>query len=228
MKDKDDVPIRATVTVLAGEVDRHAARLVEIGNGLADLGTTVAALHRGVAVLTEQVRARRAQDGAESEDDEPDPPWLLVDDQEQAVEMLAALVEWLGAVYVRYPNGSRLPACWAWHPSVVAELIALRIAWLDAFTGQPNGARMVDWHDRHRPGVVQRIAEEIGACSLTAHAAGGPLDFRPPYVPATEQAMELAAWWATSHGSTAAPAPTPSVIAEVDARMAARSADRYR
>lgn len=218
-----DDELGAAVRVLMADVDRLNGQVREQAGAHTDLAAQIAALNRGVAALADRVRVLGRPAPAEEEEDQQPAPWLTVTDQDEATERLADLVGWLGAVYVRYPGGYWLPVCWMWHPWMVAELLALQAAWTAAYApDRPAGPAQVDWHDRHRPGTVRRL-QEFGACFLDKHLPGGGLDYAPGRVPATEQAQEIAAWWAANHGSTAAPAPLPGVIAAEKAHRPARS-----
>jgi hypothetical protein len=142
--------------------------------------------------------------------------WLdLPPEPEVAESALQRLMDWMGAVYLRYADAVRtLPACWLWHPEVVEELTWLRQAWLAAYAApEARIALGGDWHDRQRPGVVRRIREYAGVCSIENHQAPQP---GAPAVPLAGSAWTIAQWWATSRPS-AAPEPGPDEIAEADA-----------
>jgi hypothetical protein len=136
-----------------------------------------------------------------------------VDDAEQRMTDLAG---WLGRVYLRYADAARtLPACWLWHAEVVEELMWLRAAWLAAYAG-PRAvvSQAADWHDRLRPGVVRRVKDYAGLCSIENHqpARDTPTDS----VPLAGAAGLIAAWWATRRADPA-PAPTATHVAEAAA-----------
>lgn len=153
-------------------------------------------------------------------DDRPAPPlsWLTISDPAEARAAMADLVDWLGAVYVQYPDAHLAP-CWAWHPSVVAELLACRAMWVEAYEGADASAlRVADWHDRWRLGAMRRVNAALRDCSLDRHQVDGPLSYRPPQVPAVDQVDELATWWADTRGATRAPAPSAALVATVDAQ----------
>ena len=117
-------------------------------------------------------------------------------------------------MYLRYPDGEQvLPLCWMWHPDVVEELLWLMHAWCAAYQGaDASVAAAGEWHDRQRPGVVNRLRKSVGSCSLERHQTreGWP---DPPggaiAVPGIEAAGPLAAWWALRRDQVA-PEPIPT------------------
>lgn len=226
----------ARLRVVERDVDRHETAIRTNEREVATVKETAAAALRGVAGLTSAVeglaRQRVATSAAAPAGDEDQveamPCWLTLDDPEQAQQILAELVEWLEAVWLRYPGGEQTPGayltdCWVWHPSVVEELLACRGAWYAAYEGERASARAVmDWHDRDRPGTARRVKDELGGCSLARHKAGGPLAYRPARAPGLEMSGALVSWWADSHGDTAAPAPSAAMLASERAKVADR------
>ena len=139
--------------------------------------------------------------------------WLLAEDTERARADLTDLVEWLAAVYLRYP-GAVLPSCWGFHPAVVEELWWLRQAHRDAYGGPDASWKLAgDWHDRQRPGVARRIREAIGGCELALHVQGGEQARPKPAVPLAGYADQIADTW-TAHRTP--PVPTPDQLTEAD------------
>lgn len=132
---------------------------------------------------------------------------------------LLRLMDWMGTVYLRYADAARsLPACWLWHPEVVEELTWLRQAWLAAYAETEGRVSLAgDWHDRQRPGVVRRIKEYAGMCSIENHQGRQP---GTPVVPLTGAAAPIAEWWATRR-PTAPPEPGPADVAEAEAYLRA-------
>lgn len=126
--------------------------------------------------------------------------WLLADDTGEARTDLAALVEWLGAVYLRFPDGA-LPSCWLWHAHVVEELQWLRGTHGEAYGPDGSWSRVGDWHDRHRPGVVKRLSAVLG-CELAIH---GDTATASRTVPLGEHTDETAEQWTATR---TAPQPT--------------------
>lgn len=217
----------AAVAALAADVEDLGRSLHGVAQTAAQAADDASNARRAVVDLANLVSDRLAGSGggggaAASPPDESVPPWLIGDDAEQARADLADLVGWLRGVYLHY-HGAELGECWLWHPGVVAELTALRNAWAAAHFGDgASPARVMDWHDGYRPRAVQRIGKELGDCHLDRHAPGGDREYRPARVPGVEMSGEIAHWWASSHGSTAAPAPTPAVLAEARAARSAR------
>jgi len=126
-------------------------------------------------------------------DGEPVPSWLT-NPNGQAV---ADLVAWLGQVLVHYPDVvETLGECWPHHPWAVEELLALQAAWAEAYTsGKASGAKAVDWHDRHRPACLTRIARVTAGCSVHAHQPGGRLDLPVPTAPGADQVTAASDRW---------------------------------
>jgi hypothetical protein len=124
--------------------------------------------------------------------------------------LLVRLTDWMATVYLRYGDARGLPACWLWHPEAVEELVWLRQAWLAAYT-DPDApvAAAGDWHDRQRPGVVRRIRDYAGMCSVENHQPGQ----QPVAVPLAGAVTAIAEWW-TTRRPAAPPEPTPEQVAE--------------
>jgi hypothetical protein len=121
--------------------------------------------------------------------------------------MLDRLARWVSAVYLRYFDARHLPDCWLWHPEVVEELLWLHTAWLAAHAPDAPPNVVGDWHDRQRPGVVRRIRDYAGLCSLEAHLPTGERHTPALAAPTADAAAVIAAWWATCRDQ---PAPPPS------------------
>jgi hypothetical protein len=200
-------PQDATVTAVAGlarEVESLRRRLDE----QADLRKTVDELAPVVARLAETINSQPAADADEEETAAPLVSWLELagGDPAKAGLVLASLVDWLDAVYLRYADAV-LPACWLWHPDVIEELLWLRQTWAAAHHGKhASPAAVGEWHERQRPGVSGRLKHAVGFCSPENHTP----DRQQPRatVPRTEAIDVIADWW-TTHPTQ--PPPSPSI-----------------
>ena len=211
------------ILALARGVERATRRVGNVEQLVRQLATDTTRRGTDLELLVQQLAADvTALTRVVGDPDEPDPDaaagavgsWLLADDPDRARADLTDLVQWLAAVYLRYP-GAALPSCWAWHPAVVEELWWLRQAHRAAYEGEGASWRDAgDWHDRQRPGVVKRIRAAIGGCDLARHAVNG--DRRAaarPVVPLAGAADQIATTW-TEHRT--APDPTPEQTHEAD------------
>jgi len=136
--------------------------------------------------------------------------WLLGDDPDLAVGDIEDLARWLGLVYLRYP-GTRLQSCWAWHPDVVEEFLALRGAHREAYEPRKGSwTRAAEWHDRLLPGVVCRVEASLGLCSLTEHLPAGQ-HHAGPDVPLADHTAAIARHYAQMHQP---PTPTEQQLAD--------------
>jgi hypothetical protein len=134
----------------------------------------------------------------------------------------------MGAVYLRFADAARtLPACWLWHPEIIEELLWLRAAWIAAHDPSASIAQVADWHDRYRPGVVRRIRDYAGVCSLENHQPGRPRHIPALRVPVASAASAIAAWWTTDRDDTP-PAPTSEQLSEAAGRPPQRGTSRGR
>jgi hypothetical protein len=121
--------------------------------------------------------------------------------------LLLRLGQWVEGIYLRYTDARQLPDCWLWHPDVVEELVWLRAAWLAAYAPAAPVSAAGDWHDRQRPGVVRRIRDYAGLCSLEAHLPSGEQHTPAPTGHTVDAVPAIAAWWATARNQVA-PAPS--------------------
>jgi hypothetical protein len=199
-------PTAAAVAGLARELEG----LRRTVNPLRALDDRVDHLARLVNQLADTLTALSTRPGPS-----PAPTWLMLPaDAQVARRVLDELVAWLAAIYLRYPDAAgTLPECWCWHPDLVEELLWLMHAWLAAYQGPTASiAAAGDWHDRLRPGVVRRIRQAAGSCSLENHTT------RPgwarhssaaPEVPGLHALNAVTSWWATRRDQPA-PEPRPS------------------
>ncbi len=175
-------------------------------------------LLRQLAADVQLLAATTAAPGDDGPEAEPNGPaavrsWLAAADPEQAQLDLRALVQWAGAVYARWPDGT-LPSCWLWHPAVVEELWWLSQAHVAAFEGRGACWRDVaDWHDRHRPGVVRRIRPVLQTCELGRHGIDGDRRDLRPRVPLTAATDAIATAWTTQRDT---PDPTAQELADAE------------
>jgi hypothetical protein len=144
------------------------------------------------------------------------PSWLdLPADAEpaDAAALLDQLVEWMAGVFLRYTDAARtLPDCWLWHPDVVEELLWLRASWWAAYRTDGGPVQLAaDWHDRHRPGVVRRIRDYAGTCSLETHLPGGD-QYASVGVPPADAIPAISGWWTVGRDQPP-PAPTADQLA---------------
>ena len=223
----DDTPPTSGPTPGAGQQDPTVAalaRLVErTGRRVTALDTAVAQLAADVATLA-RAWDTRTPPSAAAHDGEDGPPavrsWLLVDDADQALADLAELAAWMDAVFLRYRD-AQVPPCWLWHPEVIEELWWLAQAHGDAYHPETGTwARVGDWHDRQRPGVVRRL-RAVAGCELALHLtdptnpawlSGTASHVGPPApAPCTDAVAAVAAAWAGHRGQ---PEPEPAQLAE--------------
>lgn len=208
----DGPPESAVVLGLSRELDalrRKVNELAALPAQLTDLAQTVTELTERVAKLT----ATRDDAGKRTDAVQPSsvPGWLTLPEDAPAAAAAAILTDlagWLRAVYLRFRDAASVfPECWAWHPEVVEELLWLRTAHAAAYTGsRASVAAVADWHDRARPGVVQRIRATAGMCSVELHEPDRPQNQPAPDVPFTAAIDAIAAWW-TSNRTAIGPEP---------------------
>jgi len=193
------------LVALGREVERLARRHSDLDQRQTDLDTLVRCLAEDLALLLPP---------GGDEDPPALPSWLAAADPVQARAMLTDLAEWLGAVYLRYPDAV-LPSCWAWHPAAVEELWWLRNAHRAAYDTEGVSWRDVaDWHDRQRPGVARRLHAALGACDLARHTPGGDRHQPPPTAPLAAHLGPLAERWTTHHDT---PDPTAQQLTDAAA-----------
>lgn len=204
---RDATPEFARADALAG-LAREVDGLRRAVDPLRDVGGRVEDLARLVGELTDAVTTLSKRPGAT-----PAPSWLLLPADPAAVEqVLGEVCAWLHAVFLRYPDGAAaLPPCWLWHPDVVEELLWLMHAWSAAYQGKAASVALAgDWHDRLRPGVVRRIRQNAGSCSVERHQTRPEWDQHPTGaadVPGTDAVAVIAEWWADRRDD---PAPEPA------------------
>jgi len=219
---------KTQLRVLTREVQRLTARVDGVVTLSNDAKDTADAAIRAAGRLAEELvdAVREVHSPADEQDDSgkaaekvvPGLSWLTVASADDAARLMKGLPEWLATVYCQWATAP-LADCWAWHPSVVAELLALRDAWNAAV--DPAGfsaARQMDWVDRYRPGVARRVDRELKGCSLSQHTPDQRTAYRPPRVEGAEMLPELADWWVQTGGRSTAPGPSANMLAASRAR----------
>jgi hypothetical protein len=186
---------------LARQVDRLERHSAEQRAGIDRVAADVAAHGRALRTLSEVLRRPGPQPGpgAGAVAPEAPPEWMTVTDPQLAVAWLSQVAGWVETVWTYY---GPLPPCWAWHPVVVAELLACRSAWIAATRPGAPAEGLAGWHDRWRPGAERRVADAVRTC---VRADGRHADSAARYLVDASCLDEVALWWATTHG--AAPAP---------------------
>jgi hypothetical protein len=155
---------------------------------------------------------------------QPGPSWLAVGSWEQAQAIMAVLIPWLAAVYLRYPDAT-LPTCWAWHPVAVEELWWLCRAWQDAYAcEEPSSQRAGDWHDRQRPAVAKRLTSSLRMCRLAKHVDRA--EHAHPIVPGADTVAHVTTAWATADRAGWPLAPSQSQLADEQAVLDAQTPRR--
>lgn len=208
--DPPNIAEDSLVVALARAVDRTGRRVE-------GLDAAVAQLAADMITLARTLSGGRPGDETSGEEPAAVRSWLaLPPDRELAAQVFAELVDWLAAVYLRFTDGAtHLPECWAWHPEVVEELLWLMHAWAEAYHPERGTwARVGDWHDRQRLGVVRRVRAAAGACSFERHIdrpGWDTLTGAAPTVPGTDALPSLAEWWATRREGSA-PEPPARVV----------------
>ncbi|MGC4891099.1 hypothetical protein [Micromonospora sp. DT227] len=223
-----DDTVKTQMRAVVTEVQRVHARVSELAGVAGSAKETAEAAQAAVTRLAEELvnLARDMEQAGGDLDGEvekvvPGLSWLTVSDPDDARKLMRGFPDWLANVYCRWQE-KPLPDCWAWHPAVVAELLALRDAWNDAVNPAAfSAARAMDWVDRYRPATARRIAKELTNCSLTAHTADKPTAYRPPQVHGADMLDQLTDWWWQTGGRETAPGPDPAMLAAVKARAAA-------
>jgi hypothetical protein len=197
----------STVAGLAREVEQLQRRIA----GLAHLPGRVDRLAGTVTELADTLAG-----GAPARPSQVAPSWLDIEaaDAAAATGVLTRLAGWISGVYLRYSDARHLPECWLWHPDVVEELLWLHAAWISAYDPEAPPTAVGDWHDRQRPGVVARVKDYAGMCSLDEHREGGHAHRGAPAAPMSDAVPAIAAWWATRRDQPAPP-PTNEQIAAV-------------
>lgn len=180
---------------LAAQVDRLDQQLTGLASLRGDVEAHTAAITRLAETLSTRAgnRTTNAADGGAAASGARE--WMTVADPALAVAWLDELAVWVRKVWTRY---QRLTACWVWHPVVVAELLAAQASWSSATSSEASADGLSAWHDRWQPGAAHRIGKQLAGCERTD---GLHLDGATRYQPDPAVLDEVAAWWATTHGT---------------------------
>jgi hypothetical protein len=80
------------------------------------------------------------------------PPAETDSDQRAQLEQVRAawqrLTEWVDWLVATYRLATAIPACWPEHPTLVEELIGLRVAWVGAWSDTSTAEAVVLFHER--------------------------------------------------------------------------------
>ena len=215
----------ALATALAGRVDTLEHQITQTSTDVATLARGVGDLTTQIRDLTTiltpptnrqhppnpgQDPAAPAHDltstGTDPDDDgdgqeevEGQPDWFTVTDPGVAQAILGTLTTWVQDVTTHY--GLTLPSvCWALHPDVVADLLALHSERAGAYTG-PRPTPVSEWLTRWLPATTERIHTALRACaSERGHVHDGLTYDTTGFDP-----LSAGAWWALERHL---PAPT--------------------
>jgi hypothetical protein len=173
-----------------GRVDQLTAAVEDVGGQLADLAGNGAVTEAQLSAVRTAVEELTA--AVERLSVEPDRPavWTWVGmDTDTRREALRELARWVDEVLVgRYQLDDRvLPRCWYRHPDAVEELSWLYADWTRVYRGGRGSSTSAagEWHDRWKPGVLDRITKALAGCAVGDH--------RPPVrqpLPATDGGFE--------------------------------------
>jgi hypothetical protein len=209
------------------------AREIEVLRARLDAVERIASQVRELADVVTRLAEDLADTTAATPDGSAPPSWLdfptdTPTASEDAQDLLARLARWVGGVYLRYPDAlASFPECWLWHPEVVEELLWLHHAWLAAYSEQAAASGVGDWHDRQRPGVLERIKDYAGACSLQAHLPGRDRHHAAPETPLVVAVAVVAAWWVTARDRPG-PVPTEEQLTRADLAAACYTGSTHR
>lgn len=209
----------AALASLARQLDDVRGQVGELSSIRADLDAHA----RAIDALTRLAHRTGASPGTAATDtadesESPVPEWLTVNDAALAVAWLTDLVIWVPRVWLRYP-GSAMPACWRWHPAIVAELLVVRHAWADATVPGQSVLPLAQWHDRWRPTATVRVTKALTGCARGAGCHVNPAGHHFQYDLACLD--ELAEWWAMT--DRADPDTAPGLTRETGPHPRGRS-----
>jgi hypothetical protein len=154
--------------------EQVASLAAQVGDLRADLRTVKARVEsgqipvHGLSALRDRLAALEALAGALEEDTvarTPAPFWIDLHPDDYAAQM-GDLSHWVDKVLaVNYPHAAPLP-CWAAHPAAVWELSTLAAEWARIYARKrPPLADALTWHERHLPGVTERLVVILKECT---------------------------------------------------------------
>lgn len=190
--DRVDHERTATAATVEGLVSELAGLRLVTG-GLADG-------QEKLARMIAEFIARATEPDDEEEEEKPDPDrveWMTVSDPAVAVEALVRVRRWVREVWTPYAAGEELQPCWMWHPDVVADLLACRLAWIASTGPKARPLSPADWITRFLEPAAKRVTRSLAEC----HDGYGHLTRGKRYdaTPGDGGARALARWWAETH-----------------------------
>jgi hypothetical protein len=175
------------------ELDRLSRRVQEMADARG-WDDDVRSMWKALTHLGDGLTALLASAGKEGSS-----AWLLQvgEEPEKLGERLAGLVEWLDAVFVRYP-GTELPSCWLWHAWVIEELLWLRGYHAQAYGQGPGSGPAAQgmWHDQSLPRFLDRLRKY--PCDLSKHVPGGQAAKDPVAAPLAGHVHAVVEAWTTT------------------------------
>lgn len=195
----------ATLPGLRADVDAHTAAITRLAEALTH--TTGRDPEADAAAEAGNGRGSVPPTGGATGGDRWPRDWMTVTEPDHAVLWLDELSVWVRKVWKNYQP---LTTCWIWHPVVVAELLAAQASWVAATSQGAFADALSVWHDRWQPGAAGRISRQLAGCE---RADGHHVDGAQRFTPDPAVLDEVAAWWATAHGTDPnqpAPGLTPT------------------
>lgn len=95
---------------------------------------------------------------------------------QRATKAWDRLIEWVDWLVAAYRLTSVVPACWAQHPAVAEELIALRVAWVGAWSDAANPDAPAGWQRRLHEAKARLADGNWGVPRCDGHHDGTGLD----------------------------------------------------
>ena len=162
-------PQRSAGDPLERQLMQQAQVIARLRRDLDDLTNETTDMVAGILARCEDLEAR----GDDSAGNRP-AAWCWRDLGPLArTELMSQLESWTRWLRHRYPLARKIPGCWAEHSELVEELIALWLAWQQAYQEpHPPLTAAADWHDRWLPGLLNRL--EHGPFALDCANAHAP------------------------------------------------------